>query len=450
MKSDMMMLIHKAAVVNEGETFVGSVLVEDDKIAKLFRSPVPEDVLNKSRVIDASGLYLLPGAIDDQVHFREPGLTRKGDIFTESRAAVAGGVTSFMEMPNTKPQTVTIDLLNEKFDLGHEKSAANFSFYLGATNENLKELKKADPKHVCGVKVFMGSSTGNMLVDEREALQRIFAEVDMLIATHCEKEEIVRHNIAVYKAKFGEDIPLKYHPLIRSEEACYQSSAQAVELADKYGSRLHVLHLSTARETGLFSDAPLKDKKITAEACVHHLWFTDADYDRLGTRIKWNPAVKTVRDREGIRNGLKSGKIDVVATDHAPHLLSEKQGGCLTAASGGPLVQHSLLMMLELASQGVFTRELAVEKMSHAPAELFRVKNRGYVREGYFADLVLVNPYKTYTVTPGNLLYKCGWSPLEGYTFSHTVEKTFVNGKLVFDQGQIDGSVRGMALQFNA
>ena len=444
-----MILIHNATIVNENKIFIGSVLIEGDKIAKIFLTDVPENILNRSTVIDAEGLFLFPGVIDDQVHFREPGLTQKGDIASESRAAVAGGVTSFMEMPNTKPQTVTIDALNEKFELGYEKSAANFSFYLGATNENIDELKKIDPSHVCGVKVFMGASTGNMLVDKREALQRIFAEVDMLIATHCEKEEIIRRNVEIYKAKFGEDIPINNHPLIRSDEACYRSSAEAIELADKYGARLHVLHLSTAHEMGLFSNAPLKEKRITGEACVHHLWFTDADYDRLGSRIKWNPAVKTSEDREGIRNALKLGKLDVVATDHAPHLLSEKEGGCLKAASGGPLVQHSLQMMLELVNQGIFTREMVIEKMCHAPANLFNVKKRGFIREGYFADLVLVNPSKPQTVTTENLFYKCGWSPLEGETFSHSIEKTFVNGKLVFDGGKINDAVRGVALEFN-
>ncbi|MDR1742664.1 MAG: dihydroorotase [Dysgonamonadaceae bacterium] len=444
-----MILIHKATIVNEGEAYTGSLLIEGDKIIKIYRSGVPEYICKRSNVMDASGLYLLPGVIDDQVHFREPGLTHKGDIASESRAAVAGGVTSFMDMPNTNPQTVTIDLLNEKLELGYEKSAANFSFYLGATNENIRELKRANPKRICGVKVFMGASTGNMLVDDREALQRIFAEVDMLIATHCEKEEIIRRNETRYKSKWKDDILVKYHPAIRSEDACYRSSAQAVALADKYGSRLHVLHLSTACEMSLFNDAPLRDKRITSEVCVHHLWFSDVDYERLGTRIKWNPAIKTLRDRDELRSALQLGKIDLVATDHAPHLLSEKEGGCLKAASGGPLVQHSLLMMLELAVQGVFTRELVVEKMCHAPATLFRVKNRGYIREGYFADLVLVNPAKPHTVAAENLFYKCGWSPLEGYTFSHTVEKTFVNGKLVFDRGKIDDSVRGTALEFD-
>ena len=445
-----MKLIHKATLINEGKSFRGSVLIEGERISKVFTDEVPENILQRCHeVIDARNLYLIPGVIDDQVHFREPGLTHKGDIATESRAAVAGGVTSFMEMPNTNPQTVTIDALHEKFELASQKSIANYSFYLGATNDNIKELIKVDKKNVCGVKVFMGASTGNMLVDNQKSLQQIFAEVDSLIATHCEKEDIIRDNIDSYKKQFGEDIPIQYHPLIRSEEACYRSSAEAVELADKYGSRLHVLHLSTAREMSLFSPSPIKDKKITSEVCVHHLWFTDEDYARLGTRIKWNPAVKTLADREALGSALKSGKLDVVATDHAPHLLSEKEGGCLKAASGGPLVQHSLQAMLELSEQGFFSKEFVVEKMCHAPAELFQVKDRGYIREGYFADLVLVNPAEKYTVSKSNLLYKCGWSPFEGETFSHSIEKTFVNGNLVFDNGNIVESALGKALTFD-
>ncbi|MDO5665717.1 MAG: dihydroorotase [Bacteroidia bacterium] len=444
-----MRLIHKATVINEGQSFIGSVLIEKERISKIYTDNIPENILQRCHeIIDARGLYLIPGAIDDQVHFREPGLTHKGDIISESRAAVAGGVTSFMEMPNTNPQTVTINALQEKFELAAQKSIANYSFYLGATNDNIEELLKVDKKNVCGVKVFMGASTGNMLVNNERALQQIFAEVDLLIATHCEKEEIVRENVDIYKKQFGEDIPIQYHPLIRSEEACYRSSAQAAALADKYGSRLHVLHLSTAREMSLFSNSLIKDKKITSEVCVHHLWFTDEDYARLGTRIKWNPAVKNRSDRDALRAALKSGKLDVVATDHAPHLLSEKEGGCLKAASGGPLVQHSLQAMLELSQNGVFSKEFVVEKMCHAPAELFQVEERGYIREGYFADLVLVNPDKLYTVDKNNVLYKCGWSPFEGETFRHGIEKTFVNGSLVFDNGKIVESTLGKALTF--
>ena len=443
-----MKLIYNATIVNEGKSFVGSVLIDGQVIKSVFDTTPPHEVLNNSEVIDATGLWLLPGAIDDQVHFREPGLTHKADISTESRAAIAGGVTSFMDMPNTKPQTVTIEELDRKYELGAEKSYANYSFYMGATNDNLHELKKVDAKEVCGVKVFMGSSTGNMLVDSRKTLQSIFAEIDMLITTHCEKEEIIRENLARYKAEFGdEDIPLKYHPLIRNAEACYRSSAEAVELADKYGTQLHILHLSTAREVGLFDVKPLAEKKITGEVCVHHLWFTDEDYEKYGSRIKWNPAVKTKADRDGLLRGLLDGHLDVVATDHAPHLWSEKQGGCLKAASGGPLVQHSLLMMLELVKQGKLTKEDVVTKMSHAPAILYKVHKRGYIREGYYADMVLVNPNKSYTITKENILYKCGWSPLEGETMSNSIEKTFLNGDVAYENGNVK-EVRGMRLKF--
>ena len=444
-----MKLIYNATIVNEGKSFVGSVLIDGQVIKSVFDTTPPHEVLNNSEVIDATGLWLLPGAIDDQVHFREPGLTHKADISTESRAALAGGVTSFMDMPNTKPQTVTIEELDRKYELGAEKSYANYSFYMGATNDNLHELKKVDAKEVCGVKVFMGSSTGNMLVDSRKTLQSIFAEIDMLITTHCEKEEIIRENLARYKAEFGdEDIPLKYHPLIRSAEACYRSSAEAVELADKYGTQLHILHLSTAREVSLFDVKPLAEKRITGEVCVHHLWFTNEDYEKYGSRIKWNPAVKTKADRDGLLRGLLDGHLDVVATDHAPHLWSEKQGGCLKAASGGPLVQHSLLMMLELVKQGKLTKEDVVTKMSHAPAILYKVHKRGYIREGYYADMVLVNPNKSYTITKENILYKCGWSPLEGETMSNSIEKTFLNGDVAYENGNVK-EVRGMRLRFD-
>jgi dihydroorotase len=444
-----MILINKATIINEGSSFIGSVLIEGEKISEIFRDDVPEGIFNScNKVIDARGLYLMPGVIDDQVHFRDPGLTHKGDFCTESRAGVAGGVTSYMEMPNTIPQTITNDDLFRKLEMAAEKSASNFSFYLGATNDNISELKKIDKKYVCGVKVFMGASTGNMLVNNERALQQIFAEVDSLIATHCEKEEIIRDNVDIYKKKFGENIPIKYHPIIRSTEACYQSSAQAIELADKYGSRLHVLHLSTAREMSLLSNSPLEDKKITGEVCVHHLWFTDRDYERLGTKIKWNPAVKSVEDRNAIREALITGKLDVVATDHAPHLLSEKEGGCLQAASGGPLVQHSLQVMLELAHEGLFTKEFIVEKMCHAPAKLFGVKGRGFIRKGYYADLVLIDPSETYTVTDKNILYKCGWSPFEGETFHNSINKTFINGQIAFEDGVVSEKLFGKALEF--
>lgn len=444
-----MYLIRNATIINEGRTFIGSVLINNEFIEKIYENnQVPEAVLNRSNIIDATGLWLIPGVIDDQVHFREPGLTHKGDIESESRAAIAGGVTSFMEMPNTKPQTTTIDNLDAKFEIAANKSYANYSFYMGATNDNLDELKKVNKKEVCGIKVFMGSSTGNMLVDNRRTLEALFAEIEMIIAVHCEEEAIIRKNIEYYKKEFGEDVPIKYHPLIRSAEACYVSSSKAAELADKYGTRLHILHLSTAREVGLFDVKPLSEKKITGEACVHHLWFSDEDYEKYGSLIKWNPAVKTKDDKEGLVQGLLSDRLDVIATDHAPHLLEEKQGGALQAASGGPLVQHSLQMMLELSRQGKISREDVVNKICHAPAALFRVNKRGYIREGYYADLVLVNPNKEYTITQDNILYKCKWSPLEGQTMSASIDKTFLNGQIAFENGVVN-EVRGKRLTFN-
>lgn len=444
-----MYLIQNATIINEGKSVKGSVLIEGEIIKAIYEShEMPSEIVSRATVIDAEGLWLIPGVIDDQVHFRDPGLTHKGDIATESRAAIAGGVTSYMEMPNTKPQTTSIEALDAKFEVASQKSYANYSFYLGATNDNLAELRRIDKKNTCGVKIFMGSSTGNMLVDKRKALEAIFAEIDMIITTHCEEEEIIQKNIAHYKSLFGDDIPLKYHPLIRSAEACYQSSAKAVELADKYGARLHILHLSTEKEISLFDIKPLSEKRITGEVCVHHLWFSDEDYEKYGTRIKWNPAVKTKADRDALLQGLLKGKLDVVATDHAPHLLEEKVGGCLQAASGGPLVQHSLQMMLELSKQGKISKEEVVDKMCHAPATLFRVNKRGYIREGYFADLVLVNPNKDYTITQGNILYKCKWSPLENETVSTSIEKTFLNGQIAFENGQVN-EVRGQALTFN-
>ncbi|PXV62102.1 dihydroorotase [Dysgonomonas alginatilytica] len=444
-----MYLIQNATIINEGKSTKGSVLIEGEIIKAVYtNNEIPSEILNRATVINAEGLWLMPGVIDDQVHFRDPGLTHKGDIATESKAAIAGGVTSYMEMPNTKPQTTSIEALDTKFEVASQKSYANYSFYLGATNDNLAELRKIDKKNTCGVKIFMGSSTGNMLVDKRKALEGIFAEIDMIITTHCEEEEIIQKNIAYYKDLLGDDIPVKYHPLIRSAEACYQSSAKAVELADKYGARLHILHLSTEREISLFDIKPLAEKKITGEVCVHHLWFSDENYEKYGNRIKWNPAVKTKQDRDALLQGLLKGKLDVVATDHAPHLLEEKAGGCLQAASGGPLVQHSLQMMLELSKQGKISKEEVVDKMCHAPATLFRVNKRGYIREGYFADLVLVNPNKDYTITQDNILYKCKWSPLENETVSASIEKTFLNGQIAFENGQVN-EVRGQALTFN-
>lgn len=441
-------LITNATIINEGSQRKGSILINNGIIEKIF---TPKDDLPQAdNNIDATEKLLLPGVIDDQVHFREPGLTHKGDIHSESRAAVAGGMTSFMEMPNTKPQTITQDALEAKYALASEKSFANYSFYFGATNDNISELVKVDPKKVCGIKVFMGSSTGNMLVDKDEALSRIFSEAPTIVTTHCEDEATIKSNTEFYKNKYGESITFRYHPLIRSAEACYISSAKAVELAAKYGTQLHILHLSTAKEMTLLDDkTPLKDKKITGEVCVHHLWFTDKDYDEYGSRIKWNPAIKSQTDRDALRDAVNSGKLDVVATDHAPHTIEEKNNTYFKAPSGGPLVQHSLVAMLEMAKQGVFTYEKVVEKMCHAPAILYRVHKRGYIREGYHADLTIVDPASGWQVSKENILYKCGWSPFEGTSFSHRVTQTFVNGNLVYDNGYINEDIRGERLMFD-
>lgn len=443
-------LIKNATIINEGKSFVGSVLIDGEFIKAIYRQEDEIKISAPFVEIDAKGKWLIPGVIDDQVHFREPGLTHKGNIFSESRAAVAGGITSFMEMPNTMPLTTTIEALEDKYALGAEKSLANYSFYMGATNTNLGELRKVDPTKVCGVKVFMGSSTGNMLVDNTETLSGIFKEIPMLIATHCEDEATILQNKTYYKNLLGDDIPVKYHPLIRSEEACYRSSSFAVELATKFNARLHVLHISTAREMSLFDEnKPLKDKKITSEVCVHHLWFSDKDYEKYGNRIKWNPAIKTEHDRLALIDALNSGKIDVVATDHAPHLWREKEGSYFKAASGGPLVQHALVSMLQIAKNGLFTVAHVVEKMCHAPAELYRVDRRGYIRPGYYADLVLVDPELTWTVTTENVLYHCGWSPFEGTSFDHSVITTWVNGNKVFNNNKIDENIRGKRLFFH-
>lgn len=441
-------LITNATIINEGSQRKGSILINNGIIEKIF---TPKDDLPQAdNNIDATEKLLLPGVIDDQVHFREPGLTHKGDIHSESRAAVAGGMTSFMEMPNTKPQTITQDALEAKYALASEKSFANYSFYFGATNDNISELVKVDPKKVCGIKVFMGSSTGNMLVDKDEALSRIFSEAPTIVTTHCEDEATIKSNTEFYKNKYGESITFRYHPLIRSAEACYISSAKAVELAAKYGTQLHILHLSTAKEMTLLDDkTPLKDKKITGEVCVHHLWFTDKDYDEYGSRIKWNPAIKSQTDRNALRDAINSGKLDVVATDHAPHTIEEKNNTYFKAPSGGPLVQHSLVAMLEMAKQGVFTYEKVVEKMCHAPAILYRVHKRGFIREGYHADLTIVDPASGWQVSKENILYKCGWSPFEGTSFSHRVTQTFVNGNLVYDNGYINEDIRGERLMFD-
>lgn len=443
-------LIKNATIVNEGQVFTGHVLIAGERIELVDSTGSLQEIPMNCKVIDAEGMLLLPGAIDDQVHFREPGLTHKADINSESRAAVAGGVTSFMDMPNTMPLTTTMAALEDKYKIGAEKSLANYSFYMGATNDNLQELAKVDPHKVCGVKVFMGSSTGNMLVDNYETLSAIFREVPLLIATHCEDEQTIRTNKEYYKNKFGDDLPVKYHPLIRDAEACYRSSSFAVELATKYNARLHVLHLSTAREMSLFrNDIPLKEKRITAEVCVHHLLFNDQDYENYGNRIKWNPAIKSEEDRLALIEAVKDNRIDVIATDHAPHLWREKEGNCFKAASGGPLVQHSLVAMLEMVHRGVFTIEQVVHKMCHAPAELYAVKDRGYIRKGYYADLVLVDPRKQWKVTADTVLSRCGWSPFEGQTFQHQVLTTWVNGHVVYNKGKIDENYRGKRLFFD-
>ncbi len=431
-------LIKDATIINDGLKFKGSVLINGDIIESIFPYTLPKDFdFSEVEVTEATGLYLIPGAIDDQVHFREPGLTHKGDIFSESRAAVAGGVTSFMEMPNTIPQTVTQELLEQKYRLAAKTSAANYSFYMGATNTNFKEVLQTNPANVCGIKVFMGSSTGNMLVDDEKILSEIFRNAPALVATHCEDEAIIRKNSNEARAKYGENVPVSLHPYIRSGEACYRSSSKAVDLASKHDTHLHILHLSTAREMDLFSTGNVRDKKITAEVCVHHLWFDERDYASKGNFIKWNPAVKTVKDKEALWEALLADKIDVIATDHAPHTREEKTNTYFNVPSGGPLVQHSLVAMLEMAEKGVISIEKVVQKMCHAPADLFCIDRRGYIRENYYADLVLVDPNQSWQVTPANILYKCGWSPFEGQEFSHRVVSTFVNGRKIYDNGEI-------------
>lgn len=443
-------LIINARIVNEGRIFTGAVLVEDELIAKVYsQENIPAEIVGQSNVINARGKYLLPGAIDDQVHFREPGLTHKGEIATESRAAVAGGVTSYMEMPNTNPQAVTQELLEQKYQRASEVSAANYSFYMGATNNNLEEVMKTDGSHVCGIKVFMGSSTGNMLVDDEHTLAEIFQNTKLLVATHCEDEPTILRNTDTYREKYGEYVPMSAHPKIRSAEACFKSTSKAVELAAKFGTRLHVLHLSTADEMKLFSPGAVSEKHITGEVCVHHLWFDEHDYITYGTHIKWNPAIKSTSDKEALWEALLSDKLDVIATDHAPHTLQEKEHSYFKAPSGGPLVQHSLTAMLELSKKGMITVEKVVEKMCHTPADLFRIDRRGYIREGYYADLVLVDQSQTWIVSPENILYKCGWSPFEGTEFSHRVTHTFVNGQLVYENGKITEGIRGKRLKFN-
>ena len=440
-------LIVNANLVNEGEVFPGEVLVKNGKIDKIGGDL---SRLKADKIIDAKGIFLLPGIIDDQVHFREPGLTHKANIYSESRAGVAGGVTSYMEMPNTIPNVLTQEILQEKYDIAERTSLANYSFYMGASNGNLDEVLKTNINHVCGVKIFMGSSTGNMLVDDEKTLESIFSSSPMLIATHCEDEQIIRANSQKFKEEYGNDVPIKFHPVIRSREACYKSSSLAVSLAKKHNTRLHVLHISTEDELSLFNNsAPLETKQITCEACVHHLWFDDRDYDKHGTMIKWNPAIKTEKDKSDIFNAVFNDTIDVIATDHSHHTKDEKIQGYFKAPSGGPLIQHGLQVMLEYYHQGKITLEKIVEKMCHNPAIIFKVSNRGFIREGYYADLVLVDPNLPQTVVRGNILAKCRWSPFEGYTFRSSVKHTIVSGNLVYENREFNDEVIGSRLLFD-
>lgn len=443
------LLLYNAIIINEGNKLHGYVEINNDVIKSVSNGVPSEDVLNEYyNKIDLKGALLLPGVIDDQVHFREPGLTHKADIASESKAAIAGGVTSYMDMPNTNPQTVTRYELELKNKRASEVSWANYGFFIGATNNNIDELKSVDYTQTPGIKLFLGASTGNMLVDEEKALNEIF-KLKPIIAIHSEDETIIRSNMSLYKEKYGDNIPIFCHPLIRSEEACFVSTEKAVERANKYGTRLHVFHVSTAKELELFSSLSLESKNITSEVCVHHLWFTDEDYDRLGSRIKWNPAIKTVADRDALREAVNSGKIDVVATDHAPHLLSEKEGDCSKAASGGPMVQHSLVVMLELAKKGIFTIEKVVDMMSHNPSKLYKIDKRGYIKEGYYADLVVVKENIPWTVSKENIMTKCGWSPLEGEKFKYSVSMTIVNGNIVYRNGEFSDFIAGKRLKYN-
>ena len=442
-------LINNATIINEGQSFHGDLLINDELISSIgFINK--KDIPLGTKIIDATGLLLLPGIIDDQVHFREPGLTHKGSIFSESRAAVAGGVTSFMDMPNTNPQTVNNKLLEEKYSLGADNSLINYSFLIGATNDNLEEVMKADPSRVCGIKLFLGSSTGNMLVDNDVALNELFRRAHMPISAHCEDEPTIRKNIEIYKQLYGENIPVRFHPVIRSRKACFISSSNAIRLAKEHNTRLHIFHLSTADEMNLFNkDIPLSEKRITAEVCVHHLWFDDTDYEKMGNFIKWNPAIKTKYDKNALIDAVKNDLIDIIATDHAPHTLEEKSNSYFKAPSGGPLIQHSLVVMLELWHRKIFSIGKIVEKMCHNPAILFNIKGRGFIREGYKADLCLVNPASPWTVSKENILYKCGWSPFEGTTFNSKVVTTIVNGTVVYDNGVIKDDYRGQRLMFD-
>ena len=441
-------LIKNAKIVNEGTIFVGDVLIENEFIVEIAESISAKS--SDCKIIDAEGNYLIPGAIDDQVHFREPGLTHKGDIESESRAAVAGGITSYIEQPNTVPNAVTQEILEEKYKIAAEKSFANYSFMMGATNDNLAEVLKTNPKNVAGIKIFLGSSTGNMLVDNEAVLEKIFSSTSMLIAVHCEDETTIKNNLEKYKAEYGEDIPIKFHHLIRSEEACYISSSKAVALAKKTGARLHIFHLSTAKEMDLFTNKiPLEQKKITAEVCIHHLWFTNEDYDTKGNFIKWNPAVKTENDRKVLWEALLDDRIDVIATDHAPHTLEEKQQTYLKAPSGGPLVQHAVVAMFEAHLQGKISVEKIVEKMAHNPAKIFKIEKRGFIKVGYYADLAIVNSGLPWSVKKDNIFAKCGWSPFEDFTFRSRITHTFVNGQLVYQNFKVKDIRCGKRLLFD-
>lgn len=441
-------LIKNARIVNEGSVFEGDVLIENEIIRQ-----IAENISAKSSeciIIDAEGSFLIPGVIDDQVHFREPGLTHKGDIASESKAAVAGGITSYIEQPNTVPNAITQELLEDKYQIASKTSHANYSFMMGGTNDNLEEILKTNPKNVAGLKLFLGSSTGDMLVDSSASLEKIFSNTKLLIAVHSEDETIVKNNLAKYKEIYGDDIPVEKHPEIRSVAACYESTVRVIELAKKTGARLHVFHISTAKELDLFTNKiPLEKKQITAEVCIHHLWFTDADYETKGSLIKWNPAVKNQEDKDALWKALLDDRIDVIATDHAPHTLDEKSNPYTTCPSGGPLVQHALVAMMESYSKGKISIEKIVEKMCHNPAKIFKIENRGYIKEGYFADLVLVNPHMPWNVKKENIIAKCGWSPFEGINFKSRVTHTFVNGKLAYANGKVKDIIAGQRLTFD-
>jgi len=442
-------LIKDGLIVNQGQKYKGSILIKDGIIEHIYEEDVPQNIINQSVIINAKDKLILPGIIDTHVHFREPGLTHKANIYTESRAAVAGGITSFMEMPNTIPPAITHNLLEQKFEIASKQSLANYSFYLGATNDNIDEIINTNPKNVCGVKVFMGASTGNMLVD-RDKLELIFSKSPLLIATHCEDNNIIEQNTIKYKKIFGESLPINYHTKIRNEEACFKSTSLAINIAKKNNTRLHVLHISTGKELELFDNKLLsKNKQITAEACIHHLWFNEEDYGKFGNKIRWNPSVKTKKDNEALLNGLKNNTVDIISTDHAPHTINEKEGPYFNSMSGGPMVQHSLLAMLEFYNQGEITVETIVDKMCHTPADIFNVDKRGYLKKGFFADIVLVDINKKTKVTKNNILYKCKWSTFEGFTFNSTVSHTFVNGNLVYKNGEFNDDILGKRLLFN-